>query len=539
MVQDKSFCLGGLVFLLVLLTSCTSTVSIKDINTKSTDFYLVKHPYDRSVNMQTYFSPEYLVINNRRMNYNFDVTSTSSRPNNLVGLALSGGGERSAAFQLGILSGLSEGHIKDKSILNRIDYISSVSGGGWANGAFWASNLTDDFLFHCLKETAEKGKLNVSDDCKTIARMLRTEQIIHIAPVKDGELKQRKVAWEDDIIDTYLLGCNVDFSKRGNKSECWNNLHTKPYPIFNSSHSVPVHDQGASVKNFPFQVTPDYLGTIVDCGSEGLESLPERDCKHNKMGFFVRQDADGYRWSNRKWQLWWKFWNQQDGRIPGATLAKAMASSSAVVSAAPLFQYNFDLLFHDSNINEIQEIYKLADGGKAENLGLLPLVERGVDLIIVSYMGKDTDPFENPFEDLKLARDQAKKLLACNVEVPEYKGQERQFILQSSYKCNATGNEDNKGLIFHIKPTHENVGEFVAYLKEQKHDNGAPKFFDIVSYLEGKDKNLPKKDQFPQTPTMEMKYDEELIRAYFLLGNYIAKNYGNPMIEKWLSHATK
>jgi hypothetical protein len=52
---------------------------------------------------------------------------------NLVGLALSGGGIRSATFNLGVLQKLSE-----NGVLPRIDYLSTVSGGGYI-GAWFAS----------------------------------------------------------------------------------------------------------------------------------------------------------------------------------------------------------------------------------------------------------------------------------------------------------------------------------------------------------------------------------------------------------------
>jgi hypothetical protein len=45
---------------------------------------------------------------------------------NLVGLALSGGGVRSAAFCLGALQGLNEANV-----LEQVDYLSTVSGGGY------------------------------------------------------------------------------------------------------------------------------------------------------------------------------------------------------------------------------------------------------------------------------------------------------------------------------------------------------------------------------------------------------------------------
>lgn len=52
----------------------------------------------------------------------------SIRPNNLVGLALSGGGIRSATFSLGLIQGLAK---DPRNALSKIDIISSVSGGGY------------------------------------------------------------------------------------------------------------------------------------------------------------------------------------------------------------------------------------------------------------------------------------------------------------------------------------------------------------------------------------------------------------------------
>ncbi len=51
------------------------------------------------------------------------------------GLALSGGGIRSATFNIGLLQALDE-----KGVLNSVDYLSTVSGGGYAGG-FWSTWL--------------------------------------------------------------------------------------------------------------------------------------------------------------------------------------------------------------------------------------------------------------------------------------------------------------------------------------------------------------------------------------------------------------
>jgi len=71
----------------------------------------------------------------------------SRRPANLIGLAFSGGGIRSATLNLGVLQGLQE-----LDLLRHFDYISTVSGGGfigsWLIGnvrrsAHWLGRLTD------------------------------------------------------------------------------------------------------------------------------------------------------------------------------------------------------------------------------------------------------------------------------------------------------------------------------------------------------------------------------------------------------------
>ena len=61
-------------------------------------------------------------------------------PQNLVGLALSGGGIRSAIFSLGVMQALSQ-----KGILNKVDYLSTVSGGGYIGAALtWLGSGQSD-----------------------------------------------------------------------------------------------------------------------------------------------------------------------------------------------------------------------------------------------------------------------------------------------------------------------------------------------------------------------------------------------------------
>jgi Patatin-like phospholipase len=67
---------------------------------------------------------------------------------NAVGLSLSGGGIRSAAFCLGVLQALDNAHV-----LKRIDYLSTVSGGGYVGSSLSAGLTTDHGSFPFLSKT--------------------------------------------------------------------------------------------------------------------------------------------------------------------------------------------------------------------------------------------------------------------------------------------------------------------------------------------------------------------------------------------------
>lgn len=71
-----------------------------------------------------------------------DIIAAKGRTKHTVGLALSGGGYRSAIFNYGVLKGLNE-----LGVFPKIDYLSVVSGGSWIGVPF--STAADlEFLFH-------------------------------------------------------------------------------------------------------------------------------------------------------------------------------------------------------------------------------------------------------------------------------------------------------------------------------------------------------------------------------------------------------
>jgi len=90
---------------------------------------------------KTVFPAEIEEINERRTRLEIEKVNPGPEPSTdlgLAGLAVSGGGIRSATFSLGIIQGLSK-----YGILKRLDYLSTVSGGGYT-GSCVSSLLNDE-----------------------------------------------------------------------------------------------------------------------------------------------------------------------------------------------------------------------------------------------------------------------------------------------------------------------------------------------------------------------------------------------------------
>jgi len=66
------------------------------------------------------------------------VITSKPTADNLIGLAFSGGGIRSATLNLGVLQALAE-----NQLLHKFDYLSTVSGGGYIGS--WLTALTRRF----------------------------------------------------------------------------------------------------------------------------------------------------------------------------------------------------------------------------------------------------------------------------------------------------------------------------------------------------------------------------------------------------------
>ena len=520
---------AGIVAIGVLLASCAGslpTESVTSLNLSGKDFYRFKDPSERLNRQTEKFGHEYIQIARRRSSsMPVSAATPTLRPENIIGLGLSGGGIRSASFQLGLLSGLHGQKQKEgnKSLLESIDYISSVSGGSWANGAYWIWQRSDQELFDCLDKTAKNGKDAVASDeaCKNTANMLRTEQKVH--PLNDTKEK-----WHEDVQETYFAE-NCKEMNFGDKSHsCWPATERKPYPIIMATHSGIVADPGDK-RNLPFEYTPDYLGTIADCDSERIDCESDKNSStgQSRIGFFVNQNAKGFEWRRR--QMFGK-------HSPGTKLSIAMAQSSGVLTTPKGLSWSMELVHGQEALSELRDNYWLLDGGYTDNLGLIPLIERGADLIILSDIGysADKDQPGNLQKYFGLSQEQVKKLFGCTFDK---KQSEKSDMFQTwSYECpNAedTSGNHGRGTIIYVKPFFDIVEEFTEYLKGQKTGELAECILKTDKSCYGSNvgtnlntnEKLEKKYRFPQTDTLLEKYDQRLIRAYYMLGKYISETY--------------
>ncbi|HEY6010149.1 MAG TPA: hypothetical protein VIX18_01660, partial [Nitrospirota bacterium] len=100
----------ALVAVSVLLVSCAGSVPTKSatsLNLSDTEFYRFTDPTARLNRQSDKFKHEYMQVAKRRSpGLSVSTEAALQRPENIVGLGLSGGGIRSASFQLGVLSGL-------------------------------------------------------------------------------------------------------------------------------------------------------------------------------------------------------------------------------------------------------------------------------------------------------------------------------------------------------------------------------------------------------------------------------------------------
>jgi len=251
------------------------------------------------------------------------------------GLALSGGGLRSAAFSIGAMKAL-----YDLDLLDDIDVISSVSGGGYAS--YWLYSRydgRDDTRFGAGAFADTEFPIQVC----TLANRSRFYPFVQMLA---AFVSPRSAAFR-----SYRRAIQRSFGADVTKDRTLDSLLVPitaaraPYFIMNMTlkSSAKQHGKKPSKIDKSFEIGPTYRG-------------------NRTLGY-----AD---WS--------------DGNIA----VKSWADGVAMSGAAVRFKLSRKIPNH-SNVLKNREL-DLADGGLSENLAALPLIGRGVKNIII--VDAENDP---------------------------------------------------------------------------------------------------------------------------------------------------
>jgi hypothetical protein len=143
------------------------------------------------------YEAEWETIQERRLGATAAELPLTTAPRDLTGLALSGGGIRSATFNLGVLQAFHRARL-----LNYFDYLSTVSGGGYVGGwwSAWLARATQDRVGGFPdEERVETWRHHVrGNDARDVAASEQPDPIHHVR-LFSNYLTPRKGALSPDL----------------------------------------------------------------------------------------------------------------------------------------------------------------------------------------------------------------------------------------------------------------------------------------------------------------------------------------------------
>jgi len=257
------------------------------------------------------------------------------------GLALSGGGIRSATYSIGVMKAL-----YDLGVLDSLDVISSVSGGGYASywlytnyqqrssgvGRFGATAFSDDVFIQNLCQ------LQVSGRFVPVSAALRS-----VVDVSSGRASRAFDDYEQAIWRVFSNGA----AQQGNLASARLLVDDKKAPFFILNTTV--------------------TGTDV-------KKVSQRNLLENTLAL-----TPAY------------FGNQKVGTHPWSDLSPCLVrwSEAVTMSAAALSPLRHHMNYKTPTGQ--QESVLLYDGGRSENLAALNLIQQGLKNIIIVDAAQDSD----------------------------------------------------------------------------------------------------------------------------------------------------
>ena len=335
-----------------------------------------------------------------------------------IGLAFSGGGNRSASLTTGYLRGL-----KHLNLLDRFGYLSCVSGSSWSSVPYTYLNSSindDDFLgiyeapedltYSKVLESHEHSMLSAIAKSKIFDDLLSNifagdelfSRIVgntYLKPFLIGDrtkffsYDQNKV---QEIIDRNLVYHEKEeFKSKGIYKYDHSDFYTvnpngnRPYLIVGG---ILIRSDILEISRYPFEMTPLYVGIPTFFPNAGSMS------KYHIGGGYVEPfgfDTDSPNEDNMFDELKPNFVSLRIRRKKHIFSLSDVIGTSGAAPAEYLDRIKIDIGFPEFKYWSPQEPdkakeYDFADGGILDNTGIMPLLRRKVKKIIVFVNGLGT-----------------------------------------------------------------------------------------------------------------------------------------------------
>ena len=256
------------------------------------------------------------------------------------GLALSGGGPRSAYFSIGAMKAL-----YDQNLLDRIDVISSTSGGSYATYWLFARHAHGDQKFGAA---VFDNNVFLKEICFLQDKKRANFIPFSLARRYYNDKPDKQFAFYEERIKTSF---GNDTNPKMHDLSSSIRAGTIPYFIINTSiESRP--STGKTKPNKPslvFEITPEYRGNY-------------------ELGF--------------------RDWQRTETGNSGTVEDSPLPISKAVAYAAlPSRLTTYPMTFGGRD-------FDMWDGGETENLAALALIRRGVENVVIVDAVQDAHPFE-------------------------------------------------------------------------------------------------------------------------------------------------
>jgi len=318
-----------------------------------------------------------------------------------IGLALSGGGIRSASYCVGALQGL-----YDIGVLTNIGYLSTVSGGGYA--ASWYMAHQDNDLFspgsqhlqhlnqngsYLNRKHYSKNTLSLVGNVGTHLAFLPWYGLTECVTSYEMNCRQFKYTYRKRLAETFQYDepFLADFTETPMADFLPSTTYTRPLWIINM-HMALSGDNGRHKNRSGdlFELTP------IWAGADSVDYITTRTKQRWMSPFFgvaasgAAADAASLRTGPYgpvllrmfNLNLGWYVNNWNNDWMPNGNYSRYLCNNLRyyVGSISPL--HWFGSWHYHTRTPEAKKLY-LTDGGHFDNLGLYALVKRGCRLIFV------------------------------------------------------------------------------------------------------------------------------------------------------------